>query len=31
MEVAEDEDGYAYFNDVLFVALRRTFGYKLDG
>ncbi len=31
MEVAEDNEGYAYFNDVLFVALRRSFGYKLDG
>jgi len=31
MEVAEDNEGYAYFNDVLYVALRRSFGYKLDG
>ena len=31
MEIAEDAEGYAYFNDVLYVALRRTFGHKLDG
>jgi hypothetical protein len=31
MAVTEDSDGYTYFNDVLFVALKRTFGYKLEG
>ena len=31
MNIAEDNKGYAYFNDVLFAALRRGFGYKLDG
>merc|ERR1712146_592503 len=31
MEVAEDNEGFAYFNDVLFVALRRTFGDQLEG
>jgi hypothetical protein len=30
MQVAED-DGFAYFNDVLFVALKKTFGHKLLG
>jgi len=30
MEIAED-DGFAYFNDVLFVSLKNTFGYKLYG
>ena len=27
MEVAEDENGHAYYNDVLYVSLRRCFGY----
>jgi hypothetical protein len=31
MEVAEDKEGFAYFNDVLFVALKNTFGAKLYG
>ena len=31
MEVAEDEEGFAYYNDVLYVSLRRCFGWKLDG
>lgn len=31
MEVAEDNEGFAYFNDVLFVALKNTFGFKLFG
>ena len=30
MQIAEDE-GFAYFNDVLFVALKRSFGFKLEG
>jgi hypothetical protein len=31
MEIAEDNEGFAYFNDVLFCALKNTFGYKLIG
>ena len=31
MEIAEDNEGFAYFNDVLFCALKNTFGYKLFG
>ena len=31
MAIAEDNEGYSYFNDVLFVALKRTFGFKLEG
>jgi len=31
MEIAEDSEGFTYFNDALFVALKRTFGYKLEG
>ena len=30
MSVAEDE-GFAYFNDVLFVAMKKTFGHQLLG
>ena len=31
MEIEEDNEGYSYFNNVLFVALKRTFGFKLEG